>query len=557
MPSLRRTLGRWMLAILLALGFVTSGTVLIENAGADPNIPFFPPPSVGSLPAGAVSAILNSTSCWSAGNCVAVGTSSDGTNNHGIYVVETDGSWGDVVQVADPSGGPNFSGSLVDFTSVSCPSADNCVAVGSYDNSQYGTQSLALIFDGSQATLEPVYFSTSIVTSLEGVSCWATQQCMAVGVQITSSGSPPEPVVSPIAISLNGGTWSSLTNVDQGALTSGSLLSVDCESATSCDAVGEAISTGSAYVPIAASESGGPWSSTQALAIPSNVVNGHFESVSCWSAGNCVAVGGGNVPVPTAPVLGSAPQAVYSLVASESGGTWGPATQIPNPAGHSNSRFWSVSCAGPGSCTALGDTDVSTVNAPVLGSPPTISVGYPIAVSLSGGSWSTPQVFSTTRAGMRGLSCVSSVICTAVGFGQASIVFTSSLPTLTIMTTSLPNATPGVLYTQQLTVAGGTAPVSYSVTSGSLPPGLVLNATTGLISGTTSSTGTYTFTVTATDAGTPNQVATATFTLTSSLASTGFNLTGPTSIALLLLGAGAGLFVVGRRRRLLSDTKSN
>ena len=55
---------------------------------------------------------------------------------------------------------------------------------------------------------------------------------------------------------------------------------------------------------------------------------------------------------------------------------------------------------------------------------------------------------------------------------------------LTINTASLPNGTVGTPYSQTLQGAGGTAPRSWSLAAGSLPGGLSLNSTTGLISGT-------------------------------------------------------------------------
>ncbi|MGC8461958.1 MAG: beta strand repeat-containing protein, partial [Candidatus Dormibacteria bacterium] len=54
---------------------------------------------------------------------------------------------------------------------------------------------------------------------------------------------------------------------------------------------------------------------------------------------------------------------------------------------------------------------------------------------------------------------------------------------------------------------GGTAPITWSTGTTSLPPGLILNTSTGNISGTPATVATGTFTVTATDAGTPALVA--------------------------------------------------
>jgi YVTN family beta-propeller protein/uncharacterized repeat protein (TIGR03803 family) len=52
----------------------------------------------------------------------------------------------------------------------------------------------------------------------------------------------------------------------------------------------------------------------------------------------------------------------------------------------------------------------------------------------------------------------------------------------------------GVLYSSTVTVSGGVAPYTFSIISGSLPPGLTLNSSTGAITGTPTTAGTYNFT---------------------------------------------------------------
>jgi hypothetical protein len=68
----------------------------------------------------------------------------------------------------------------------------------------------------------------------------------------------------------------------------------------------------------------------------------------------------------------------------------------------------------------------------------------------------------------------------------------------TIITTSLPGGTVGTPYNQDLT-ATGSAPITWSYTSGTLPPGLTFWAR-GALTGTPTTAGTYNFTVKATNA---------------------------------------------------------
>ncbi|MGH2811589.1 MAG: putative Ig domain-containing protein, partial [Actinomycetota bacterium] len=72
-----------------------------------------------------------------------------------------------------------------------------------------------------------------------------------------------------------------------------------------------------------------------------------------------------------------------------------------------------------------------------------------------------------------------------------------------ITTTSLPDATAGQSYNQTLAATGGETPYTFSLATGALPAGLTLNASTGVISGTPSSPGTYAFIAQVTDAASP------------------------------------------------------
>jgi len=92
--------------------------------------------------------------------------------------------------------------------------------------------------------------------------------------------------------------------------------------------------------------------------------------------------------------------------------------------------------------------------------------------------------------------------------GGTSNPLTFTIVLLIITTPSpLPDGTVGTAYSQQLAASGGSPPYSWSV--GSLPPGLTLNPTTGVISGAPTDRGSFNFAAQVTD--TAQRTATKTF----------------------------------------------
>ena len=87
------------------------------------------------------------------------------------------------------------------------------------------------------------------------------------------------------------------------------------------------------------------------------------------------------------------------------------------------------------------------------------------------------------------------------GTGYTGVAtFTTTCPAITLA--SLPNGNVTVAYTGSATASGGTGPYTYGVTSGALPGGLSLTASgagAGDVGGTPTTTGTFTFDITATD----------------------------------------------------------
>jgi Ice-binding-like/Putative Ig domain len=168
-------------------------------------------------------------------------------------------------------------------------------------------------------------------------------------------------------------------------------------------------------------------------------------------------------------------------------------------------------------------------------------------------------------------------ITTPTGCTPGSAPVTTTSPEITSGSPSSP--TVGTAYHFTVHATGTPAP-TYTVTSGALPAGLTLNATTGVISGTPTATQTTTVTITATNgvgqavssiygvivraapaapvAATPTPVTSASpaaanaataATDTSTLAFTGSRPILPLTGAALLLSAGIVLVGIARRRR--------
>ena len=147
----------------------------------------------------------------------------------------------------------------------------------------------------------------------------------------------------------------------------------------------------------------------------------------------------------------------------------------------------------------------------------TVGTAYLQTLAAAGGvqpyTWSPVGALPAPLAALS-LSAAGTISGTPTAAGTASFTVTvtdfvggtnNQKFTLTIVTapvittTSLPNGTVAVAYSQTLAATGGTSPYTWAVASGSLPSGLSLS-TAGAIAGKPSATGTSSFTVQLTDA---------------------------------------------------------
>jgi hypothetical protein len=157
----------------------------------------------------------------------------------------------------------------------------------------------------------------------------------------------------------------------------------------------------------------------------------------------------------------------------------------------------------------------ATINTPYTGmlkssggTPPVtwsiVAGTLPAGLSLNA---STGQISGTpTALGVSNFTVRATDQSTPPATPQSDLSITVKSAPLAITTTSLPGATENSAYVgATLQATGGTPPVTWTITAGALPTGMNLNNSTGVIDGTPTVSGTFNFTVTATDSGTPAQ----------------------------------------------------
>jgi hypothetical protein len=129
----------------------------------------------------------------------------------------------------------------------------------------------------------------------------------------------------------------------------------------------------------------------------------------------------------------------------------------------------------------------------------------------STGLYQAPTVTVSTKATVTATSVADT---TKSGTASVTITAGSSNPgPLSITTRSVSNATAGTAYSSPLNATGGKAPYTWTLFSGTLPTGITVHST-GSLSGTTTQTGSFNFTVNVTDTSSPQQTATQALVLT-------------------------------------------
>src|SRR5580700_7818088 len=213
-----------------------------------------------------------------------------------------------------------------------------------------------------------------------------------------------------------------------------------------------------------------------------------------------------NAVVTSSSVTPALVQSASSAIASS--GDAAPATSSSAPAGAvpAAPTVTGVSptngAAGGGNDVTISGTNFGGATAVEVGTAAEFAAGTPVTLVLC--SAPAPGCFTITSATSIDVSAMPAHVAGAVkvsvvSLGVAGTGAYTYNPGPALLFAAPPGGEAGVAYSDQLTVTGGTSPFTWSVSAGALPAGMTLNASSGLLSGTPTSSGTYSFTVKITD----------------------------------------------------------
>jgi large repetitive protein len=369
-----------------------------------------------------------------------------------------------------------------------------------------------------------------------------TEGPFAVTVKVTDSGSPSQNVTSNETINIAPATLTitgTLPNGTVGTPYSANITASDGTPPYSCSITGSLpagltlngckvsgtpTTAGSSTVTVKVTDSGTPTAqnvtatdtvviSPAALVLSGNLPNGTVGVAYSAAFG----ISGGTTPYTCSITSGSLPGGLTLSGCTVSG--------TPTTAGSSTITV-KVTDAGSPTQTVSGNQTVVINPAPLAlsGSLPngTVGVSYNATIGATGGTqpYSCSISSGSLPAGLTLSGCTVSGTPATAGTSNLTVKVTDSgspnqsvsgnetiviNPAPLTITGSLPNGTVGVSYNTTISASGGTQPYTCSITSGTLPAGLILTGCT--ISGTPTTAGSSPITVMVTDSGSPAQKA--------------------------------------------------
>jgi len=326
-------------------------------------------------PRGAVDSYLDGISCLSPSDCLAVGYYVRASNvGRALTLAER---WNGRAWSVVPSPSPRGAQSSY-LNGISCLSAADCLAVGTYDTSN-SVRTLAERWTGRTWSVVPSPSPAGAPQSvLNAVSC-TRASCLAVGYQGSSTGNDLT-----LAERWNGRAWSVVPSASPAGAMGSFLSGVSCVRAARCLAAGNYTNSSGVIVTLAEAWNGSSWSVTATPPLRGDPY-AILSAVSCASGADCWAVGHQL----------NAPGSYLTLAEHWNGSAW---SVVPSRDPAMGSYLWAVSCV-PASCLATGDFMNGARNFATL------------AEAWNGSSWSVVN----QDAGLAGTSCAGARDCLAVG----------------------------------------------------------------------------------------------------------------------------------------------
>ncbi|MGC8481175.1 MAG: hypothetical protein ACP5PJ_06465, partial [Acidimicrobiales bacterium] len=385
--------------------------VATETAGAWDGAVTIEPAGSGGPVAGLAPSSL---SCTSPGNCVLVGgvTRAPNYTEQAFAAEESAGIWGQSALIPLPANA-NTTSPTSAATSVSCPSAGDCIVLGTFEDSYFNTQGFTLAeAHGAwgHASVLPLpsdaLTSGQLVSNLQ-LSCSGTS-CGIVGTY-QSSTSPGSALFGLLDLAGTTSPASSIAlpqNYSAGAQQLSIQLGCSTGSCTAYGSYGATGTLGTIYLPYEFAETGGVWSPSITLPTPSGTSGVVYAlSLTCTSTGDCI---GGSSAI-------TSNGALEPYVDSEQGGTWAAPTVLTTPANAASIAQTNTStsgwCAAVGDCIAAGSFTTSNGN----------GSGY--VATETAGTWSTGTAITPpsnanptySNLSIQALTCSSLANCTIAG----------------------------------------------------------------------------------------------------------------------------------------------
>ena len=351
-------------------------------------------PKAAPVPADAASTDpdLGALTCPVPGWCLATGEYIDpAQRGPGALEILSDGVW-TAVRAPLPAGTDPIRSEYVSLPGTACPAPGTCLAVGAYiGNDGPAVPLIESLTGGVWTPLVPPLPSDAdqsgdVGAQLVSVACPTRQWCVAVGTYSGTDGSGHGLVET-----YSHGLWTAARSATPaGTGTGGRLMAVACTAARSCVTVGDYANPGEAGHGLIDTLSGNVWTPLAAPTAPGSAGAGTVGLLSCPVPRWCTAIGG---------------LRAYTL----SGGTWTVRT-MPLPADRSTGGggLKSLACPAPRSCVAVGQYSSKAVSR-VLGR------GRALIETLINGEWVTSGAAVPYASDLWSVACATPGSCVAVG----------------------------------------------------------------------------------------------------------------------------------------------